>query len=157
MVIGLRSLGKGRTGLGLEGSPPLFVADEDLMQVQGIFVQDGILHVLHQALVNFNQILQFNKAKRERTFALSTKTESQRTVKYIVKAQHGGRAHRNVDKHFEDFSSGEEFLQGIQEVLAKETVWEVLKNVLIAVDETTEAMTKIGDKIIWHHGFYTTL
>lgn len=51
------------------------------------------------------------------------------------------RAHRNVDKHFDDFSSGEEFLQGIQEILVKETVGWELNNVLSAdaVNETAGA------------------
>lgn len=42
---------------------PLFVADEDLMQVQGVFLHYGVLHVLHQALVDFNQILRFTETQ----------------------------------------------------------------------------------------------
>lgn len=35
----------------------------------------------------------------------------------------GGQTHRNVDEHFNDFGSGEELLQGIEEILEKETVY----------------------------------
>lgn len=34
-----------------------------------------------------------------------------------------GQTYRNVDEHFSDFGSGEELLQGIEEILEKETVY----------------------------------
>lgn len=36
---------------------PFFIADKNLVEVWGIFIQDGVLHVQEEAPVNLNQVL----------------------------------------------------------------------------------------------------
>lgn len=55
----------GTNGKRMRRSAPVFVADEDLMEVEGVSVQDGILQINHQALVEFHQILRLTETKRD--------------------------------------------------------------------------------------------
>lgn len=89
---------------------PLFIADKNLVEILGIFAQDGILHINHQALVNLNQFLHWR-----------TKTSvSWRNLVFCFFVMSFKKTYRNVDEHFVNFSSREKFLQRIQEILEKE-------------------------------------
>lgn len=36
---------------------PVLIGDEDLVEVQGVLVENGLLHLHHQTLMDFHQVL----------------------------------------------------------------------------------------------------
>lgn len=93
-------------------SLPFFIADKNLVKVWGVFVQEGVLQVQQQALVNFNQVLQ----QRTKTPGCEHNHSSHL---YFWGVASRRWIYRNVDEDSIDFSSRDEFLQRIQEILKR--------------------------------------
>lgn len=92
---------------------PFFIADKNLVEVWGVFIQDGVPHVQQQAPVNLNQVLHHG-----------TKTPgawTQPLITLLFPGSRGsrGRTYRNVDEDPVDFGGGDEFLQRVQEILKR--------------------------------------
>lgn len=91
---------------------PFFIADKNLVEVWGVFIQDGVLHVKEEAPVNLNQVLhgknQNTRGWRHPPIALLFLGHASRRGTYW-----------NVDKDAINFCSGDEFLQRIQEILER--------------------------------------
>lgn len=51
---------------------PFLVVDKDLVEVQGVPIQDGVLHIRHQVLVDYHQVLD-----REKRYRLCREAASQ--------------------------------------------------------------------------------
>lgn len=92
---------------------PFFITDKNLVEIWGVFIQDGVPHVQQQAPVNLNQVLH----KKERKKKPRWWTHPLITLLFLGRASR--RTYWNVDEDAIDFCSRDEFLQRIQETLKR--------------------------------------